>query len=252
MHVDRANIADHSSVNGGSDGNGRATFNTVNFGWPAHAGYEGRHIRLGDIDGDGRTDYCVIGDDGVTKCWRNGGLGNTAAYWQDMGIVFPPKGKGDIRGTRFVDINGDGRSDWIWVGDAGETDIYTNMRGPGPDGGDMKGIVPYWLRATAFHGGMGKAGVRDNIFFARIFSKDAQGRRDYVWMEQTGFAFSMHVWRNDGSGGTQRKSDWDRYCDVSGDGKDDYLQVRPNGDVEMWGNIANPPEWCAYFPRIVK
>jgi hypothetical protein len=175
MHVDRANIADHSSVNGGSDGNGRATFNTVNFGWPAHAGYEGRHIRLGDIDGDGRTDYCVIGDDGVTKCWRNGGLGNTAAYWQDMGIVFPPKGKGDIRGTRFVDINGDGRSDWIWVGDAGETDIYTNMRGPGPDAGDMKGIVPYWLRATAFHGGMGKAGVRDNIFFARIFSKDAQG-----------------------------------------------------------------------------
>lgn len=236
------------AINTGLDGNGRPAFKAVSFGVPAHAGYEGRHVRLGDIDGDGRTDYCLIGDDGVTKCWRNGGLGDNAAYWQDFGVVFPPKGKGDIRGTRFVDINGDGRSDWIWVGDAGETDIYTNMRGPGPDGGDMKGLVPYWLRAMSFHGGMGKPGIRDDIRFARVYPKDTKGRKDYVWFEavalgEDNYDFYMRTWRNDGSGGTQRKSDWDRYCDVSGDGKDDYLQIRPNGDVEMWGNIANPPEW---------
>jgi hypothetical protein len=80
---------------------------------PVHDGYEGRHVRLGDIDGDGRTDYCLIGDDGNTRCWRNGGLGKLPAYWQDFGLTFPPKGKGDIRGTRFVDLTGDGRSDWI-------------------------------------------------------------------------------------------------------------------------------------------
>jgi hypothetical protein len=25
--------------------------------------------------------------------------------------------------------------------------------------------------------------------------------------------------------------------------KDDYVQIRPNGDVELWVNIAKPPEW---------
>ena len=80
---------------------------------PAHDGYEGRHVRLGDIDGDGRTDYCLIGDDGNTRCWRNGGYGQTPEYWEDIGLTFPPKGKGDIRGTRFVDLTGDGRADWV-------------------------------------------------------------------------------------------------------------------------------------------
>jgi hypothetical protein len=66
-----------------------------------------------DIDGDGRADYCLIGDDGFTRCWRNGGFSDGPAYWEYLGIVFTPKGKGDIRGTRFIDLNGDGRSDWI-------------------------------------------------------------------------------------------------------------------------------------------
>ncbi|KAF2825075.1 hypothetical protein CC86DRAFT_241827, partial [Ophiobolus disseminans] len=229
------------AINSGLDEKGSPQFKGIVFDVPAHAGYEGKHVRLGDIDGDGRTDYCLIGDDGVTKCWRNGGLGESAAYWQDFGIVFTPKGKGDIRGTRFIDINGDGRSDWIWVGDSGETDIYTNMRGP-------RSVVPNWLHATASHGGMGKPGVRDYVHFARIYPKDTTGRRDYVWVEAKDAGAEqvdhyLHIWRNDGSGGTQHKSDWNRYCDVSGDGKDDYLQIRPNGDVEMWGNIANPPEW---------
>lgn len=52
-------------------------------------------------------DYCVTGDDGNIRCWLNGDS------WEDLGVVFTSKGKGDIRGTRFVDINGDGRADWI-------------------------------------------------------------------------------------------------------------------------------------------
>lgn len=71
---------------------------------------EGRsqeHVRLGDIDGDGRLDYCVIFDNGDIQCWRNGGTLDTPEYWQDLGIIFTGKGKGDIRGVRFVDINGD-------------------------------------------------------------------------------------------------------------------------------------------------
>jgi hypothetical protein len=184
-------------------------------------------------------DYCLIGNDGVTRCWRNGGLGETAAYWQDFGVVFPPKGKGDIRGTRFIDINGDGRADWIvstytirsqkwsliliklqWVGDKGDTDIYTNMRGPDPDSGSKFGLVPHWLHAERAHGGMGVPGVRNQIKFARILH-NGKGKRDYVYIkkvddeEQRGFhKYIFEVWANDSEGGTERKSDGNRYGDM--------------------------------------
>ncbi|KAK8050095.1 hypothetical protein PG994_011825 [Apiospora phragmitis] len=38
-----------------------------NEGWPQ------ANVRLADIDGDGRTDYCVLKDNGSIDCWRNGG-----------------------------------------------------------------------------------------------------------------------------------------------------------------------------------
>ena len=63
-----------------------------------------------DIDGDGRVDYCLIGDDGNIRCWRNGGSGEMPERWQDIGEgrpVFTAKGMGDIRGVRFVDLNGE-------------------------------------------------------------------------------------------------------------------------------------------------
>lgn len=63
-----------------------------------------------DIDGDGRLDYCIIGGDGHVRCWRNGGIGDKAAYWQDLGSggpVFHAKGMGDIRGVRLADVNGE-------------------------------------------------------------------------------------------------------------------------------------------------
>ena len=44
------------------------------------------------------------------SCYRNGGLGDRAEYWQDMGRgdpIFKGKNKGDIRGVRFVDVNGE-------------------------------------------------------------------------------------------------------------------------------------------------
>lgn len=62
---------------------------------------------MGDIDGDGRLDYCVAADNGDIYCWRNGGLGARAEYWQDLGKVAPGRGMGDLDGVRLVDINGE-------------------------------------------------------------------------------------------------------------------------------------------------
>lgn len=43
--------------------------------WKGNEGPLRDRILLADIDGDGRTDYCTIADNGDIRCWRNGGLG---------------------------------------------------------------------------------------------------------------------------------------------------------------------------------
>lgn len=75
--------------------------------------FDQSRVRLADIDGDGRIDYCVIADNGDIHAWRNGGQGDAPDYWQDLGIVFTGKGEGDINGVRFVDLNGDVSMDFL-------------------------------------------------------------------------------------------------------------------------------------------
>ena len=70
-------------------------------------GWAQDRVRLADIDGDGRTDYCILDDGGNVRCWRNGGTKDAPEYWQDLGTRFTAKGMGDMRGVRFADINGD-------------------------------------------------------------------------------------------------------------------------------------------------
>jgi hypothetical protein len=69
-------------------------------------------LLISDIDGDDRADYCIIQDDGELQCWRNGGLSDHSSYWQDMGVVFNAVGKKG-EDIQLIDINGDGRADWI-------------------------------------------------------------------------------------------------------------------------------------------
>lgn len=93
-----------------NDGGNPPTFRDIGLYKTAPSGYEQANVRLGDIDGDGRLDYCVIAGDGDIFCWRNGGVGDKAAYWQDLGQgqpVFTGKNMGSIDGVRLVDINGE-------------------------------------------------------------------------------------------------------------------------------------------------
>jgi hypothetical protein len=75
--------------------------------WKQNEGLPQDRVHLADIDGDGRFDYCNIDNDGNIRCWRNGGLGDMPEYWQELGVIFTGKGKGDVHGLRFADINGD-------------------------------------------------------------------------------------------------------------------------------------------------
>ncbi|ETN41282.1 uncharacterized protein HMPREF1541_03217 [Cyphellophora europaea CBS 101466] len=206
---------------------------------------EQRQVKLADIDGDGRLDYCRTDFNGDITCWRNGGIGmESAEYWQDLGIVFTGKGKGNIDGTQFVDINGDHRDDWVWLDERGASDIWTNSRGVG------KGMAPHWIQARCAHGGMGEDGARDQIRFARIW---AYGGYDYARVKVEPFRLGLdptinsrikiEAWRNKGEGGTKLRGDGNRYCDMTGNGRDDYVWFRSTGEMTLYENIADPPNW---------
>ena len=74
-------------------------------------------MRLGDIDGDGRLDYCGLDENGGMVCGRNGGTGDApiakyGGFWQGMvlggsGITFDDNVialSGGYAGPILVDI----------------------------------------------------------------------------------------------------------------------------------------------------
>ena len=63
----------YASINNG-DGNDvhPPTFTSIGKWKDAEPGYDQAHVRLADVDGDGRGDYCVLDPNGDIACWRNG------------------------------------------------------------------------------------------------------------------------------------------------------------------------------------
>lgn len=74
------------------------------------------NVMLGDIDGDGRGDICIVDYDGNAHCYRNGGQNDIPEYWQDLGVRVNLGVGGDggkigpeagYKAVRFEDVNGD-------------------------------------------------------------------------------------------------------------------------------------------------
>ncbi|KAI1295187.1 hypothetical protein F5Y03DRAFT_399325 [Xylaria venustula] len=208
-------------------------------------------VRLGDMDGDGRLDYCAIDDKGDLYCWRNGGVGlapTTAegGYWQGLVGGAPtfyaqhePEG---IEGVHLVDINGDGRSDWVYVYNDGSTKIFTNQRGDKDD--DGPGLRPHWTRATKDHPAYNYVAAKHNVHFGRIWGS---GRTDRIitllYSRDSDSSYVLLPFRNTGKGGTKLKGDGVYYCDMFGRGHDDYLWVLSTGEITLYENINSPPNW---------
>jgi hypothetical protein len=176
-------------------------------------------------------------------CHRNGGNGDAPlakydGFWQGMllgggGATFDSNFIAtDNAGVRLVDINGDGRADWIYIYADTSTEIYINQRGSLDDG---KGLKPHWVKAEAKIAGWpdDSSVNRTHIMFGRIFGS---GRADLVRVAQVGknFDYEFEIHRNTGSGGTKVKGDGARYCDMFGQGYDDYLWVWDGGMIDLF------------------
>ncbi|KAH7325665.1 hypothetical protein B0I35DRAFT_347595, partial [Stachybotrys elegans] len=214
-------------------------------------GFKQDRVRMADIDGDGRGDYCIINDGGHVHCWRNGWVKDMPEYWQSLGQVFEAKGMGDVRGVRFEDLDGDGRDDWMWVGDEGRVHTWTNTRACGS--GRLANWVEHDLgHNTPTHRGMGdiqSTGVRERIHFARVYGEPQDygllGRQDYVFLQHEELSngkhrFRMNVWKNVGAGSTKVKMDGNKYCNMMGhDNKRmDYVWVLSKGEMTIYPNAG--------------
>lgn len=217
---------------------------------PSSTGWNIGDVRIADIDGDGRVDFCLVNVAGSeVKCSRNGGNGDKYS-WQGFstvdgirGVVFNKK-KDFQSSFQFADMNGDFRDDLLFVGDNGNVETWINRRTRG------SGIVPDWVSSGITHQGQPAIDIRNHIKFGRIYGSN---RVDYIFLKEEETYFDVRVWENKGSGGTKQKGDGVFYCDMRGTGSDDYVWIYADGHSnEIFANTHNPPFWDPNYDFEIK
>ncbi|MDT0448709.1 GDSL-type esterase/lipase family protein [Streptomyces hesseae] len=142
------------------------------------------------------------------------------------------------RGDYRVDIDGDGKADYVVVERDGTVRAWRN-RGGGRDEWDDLGRI-----ATGVPGASGR-----DVRFADI---DGDGKADYLVVGADG---SLRAWRNDGGGrdawtalgliatGTGVPGADVRLADLDGDRKADYIALQSDGSVRAWHNGDGRGGW---------
>ncbi|KAM0360431.1 hypothetical protein ACHAP4_002508 [Fusarium culmorum] len=188
-------------------------------------------------------DYLVVDpDNGSVRVWWNYGPDDS---W-DNGWKFVPGGEiasgvphANLETLRFPDINGDGRADYVYIGEGGSLKHHLNT---GSVGG----------RDVLFHamGGIATGAVSDisKLVFADM---NGDGRDDYlIWDEDGGLTGFLNqptnkegvpLFVNQGpaktiADGIKKKPSTIRLADMDGDGKDDYVYVGDHGALSVWYN----------------
>ncbi|MEU7977149.1 FG-GAP-like repeat-containing protein [Micromonospora sp. NPDC049081] len=231
----------------GDQGQVRAWFNVRSgngFGWQyrgevASGSAPRDQVRFADLDGDGRDDYLVVGDQGQVRAWLNTGTGNGVG-WASQGEVAP--GVGATRDqVRFADVDVDGRADYLVVGDQGQVKAWLSNFGTAGAGWSYQGEIATGVGAT-----------RDQVRFSDL---DGDGRDDYLvvyaqgqirgWLNTIGDGSRPWNYQGDVAGNVGATSAEVVLADVNGDGRNDYLVVNDAGRVTAWLNdrYGHPDPW---------
>ncbi|KAH6667843.1 hypothetical protein B0J14DRAFT_567201 [Halenospora varia] len=214
-------------------------------------------VHLADMNGDGRDDYVWVHPiSGAVTLYINGGYtasggvnwiskgqvatsvaqnGDVTAYinggekseggwlWNPIGKIAGGTGATRLT-TRFADIDGDGRADYLFVRPKGSLTAWFNS---GHD--DRPDWEPLGVSAGKIASGVGAP------YWQIVFGDlNGDGKKDYVQVDpKTG---ALTVWLNTGTGGTYVAGDGIRFADMDGDGREDYLSVDPNGALTLYRN----------------
>ncbi|KAF2872785.1 hypothetical protein BDV95DRAFT_398340 [Massariosphaeria phaeospora] len=241
---------------------------------------EAAGVMFADINGDGRDDFLWISPGGLVTAYINGGEKEGGGWlWTSVGQI-AGEGTGATRETtRFADIDGDGRADYMVVGAEGSLNAWLNVGyGDKPDWtplgiiatgiGDAAGVQLFdlnndgradyiWLdkdgAAKAYINNRGSGGLAPDWINAgsiatgvgakreelRFADLNGDGKKDYVWVDRVSGA--LDVWFNTATGGSYVVGDGTVFADMDGDGFEDYLAISPNGAIELWLNHGHDP-----------
>ncbi|MGV9267987.1 FG-GAP-like repeat-containing protein [Kitasatospora sp. NPDC003701] len=146
-------------------------------------------VRFADFDGDGRSDYLLVADDGSVSAWLNrGGDPAGGAGWQGAGKIATGITTDRSR-VRFADFDGDGRADYLLFDADGSISAWLNRGGDPAGGAGWQGIGKIATGMTA---------NRDGVFLTDF---DADGKADYLWNPGDGTTDAAVNKGGDGHGG---------------------------------------------------
>ncbi|KAL2890339.1 FG-GAP repeat [Ceratocystis lukuohia] len=231
------NSSVHAAINSGTN---PPSFKDIGLWNAGSEGFKRGDVRLADIDGDGRLDYCLLDTKKSTgHCWRNKGFGHSPSSFQELlseeTNVFGTL-VNDLSSVQFVDINGDHRFDWVQIADDGSISIKANQRSI------SKGFVPKWLATdepVSLPGFEPSTDTRKTIKFGRIFgtgkSDVALVRFENCTPEQQ-CTLSITGFKNDGLGGKFQIGDGTRFADMRNRKIDDYVWISPTGELLLRRN----------------
>ncbi|KAL4797008.1 hypothetical protein BDV19DRAFT_387548 [Aspergillus venezuelensis] len=202
----------------------------------------GPGVQFHDLDGDGKDDYLSVDDQGRVIAYVNGGYSNNKQIWYPQGEI--ASGVGATRGqVRFADLDGDGRVEYLHVHDNGAVDSWRNVGAADPA---FPGVVT-WVPQGQIASGIGKDG--EGVRFADL---NGDGQAEYLHVAANGAVIAYlngggdpghPTWIPQGTiatgvGGAGKDV---RFADINGDGRADYLWLKPDdGSVECWINAGSP------------
>ncbi|KAI1034833.1 hypothetical protein LB504_004407 [Fusarium proliferatum] len=150
--------------------------------------------------------------------------------------------------VHFADLNGDGRSEYLWVDSNGAVTAFLNL---GSSSGGANAGKVQWSAQGVIATGVG--GNRASVQFADL---NGDGRAEYLKVNDDG---SVECWLNAGrpdNGPNAAKVTWIpqgkiasgvgkdgagvRFADLNGDGRAEYLYINTDGSVECWLNAGGP------------
>jgi lysophospholipase L1-like esterase len=216
---------------------------------------QGKHVRVVDMSAvttadlsdtlhpndNGYQKMAVAFDQGVEAAlaagWvqppvtTGGSCTDASNGWRGIGQIATGVGAPSSQ-VQFADFNGDGKADYLVVGDNGTVHAWLN-NGAAAGGG--------WIDAGQVASGTGAPG--SEVYLADF---DGDRRADYLVLAPNG---ALSLWTNsggDGAGGwigrgqvatgVGAPASEIRFADLDGDHRVDYLVLAANGSINAWTN----------------
>jgi glucose/arabinose dehydrogenase len=169
--------------------------------------------KVGDLNGDGKSDLIVQSTGGTTTAWLMNGTSITSAtslLINDPGWII----------SHVADFNGDGKADILWRNTNGAVIVWLMNGSTVLNGAVILGPDPSWR-------------------VSHVADFNGDGKFDILWRNTNG---SVSMWLMNGSTVTSAAAilgsdaNWSvsHVADFNGDGKSDLLWRNTNGSVSMW------------------